>query len=70
MVWGDPSTEGSRTTKAGTDEQKLHMRPVKVGKVAHHTNAYKQQLLLVDAAGIGGRIKPLPGEVSRDGFVS
>ena len=24
LVWGDPSSEGSRTTKVGTDEQKPH----------------------------------------------
>ena len=31
-------TEGSETTKVGTDEQKLDMRHDKSDKVAHHTN--------------------------------
>jgi hypothetical protein len=39
------------------------LRLMKVGKVSHHTNAYNQQPSSVDAAVIGGRIKPLPGEV-------
>ena len=46
VVWGDPCTEGSRTARAGTDEQEMHMRLIKVGKVAHHTNAYKQQTFI------------------------
>jgi len=46
MAWGDPYIEGSRTTNVGTDEQKLHMRLKKTGKVAHHTNAYNQQVFM------------------------
>ena len=40
---GDPYTEGSGTTNAGTDVQKLHMRLIWEGKAAHRANAYKQQ---------------------------
>ena len=65
MVWGDPCTKGSETAKVGTDEQKLHMRLITMGKVTQHTNAYNQQLLIVDAAGINRRIMLLPGEVSK-----
>ena len=32
VVWGDPYTEGSETTKSGTDEQERHMRHVYLGK--------------------------------------
>ncbi|MCD4681250.1 MAG: hypothetical protein K8S00_12770 [Bacteroidales bacterium] len=32
VVWSDPCTEGSETTKSGTDEQERHMRHVYMGK--------------------------------------
>jgi len=32
VVWSDPCTEGSETTKSGTDEQERHMRHVYLGK--------------------------------------
>ena len=67
MVWSDPSTEGSRTTKAGTDEQESDMRRDKPDEVAHHTDVPKAKsssVYHVDPAGIGVRKMLLPGEVS------
>jgi len=34
VVWGDPCTEVSETTKVGADEQELDMRHVKSDKIA------------------------------------
>ncbi len=31
VVWGDPCTEVSETTKVGTDEQKLHTEAIMNG---------------------------------------
>ena len=39
-------------------------RQVLEGQMSHHINAYNQHPLSVDAVGIGGRKKSLPGEVS------
>ena len=64
MVRGDPCTEGSGTAKSGTDVQKRHMRVIGEDKQAHLCNVLSFQYhRLVDAAGIGGRKKLLPGEV-------
>jgi hypothetical protein len=64
VVRGDPCTEGSGTAKSGTDKQERHMRLMNEDKQAHLCNVLRfQNHLLVDAAGIGGRKKLLPGEV-------
>ncbi len=39
LVVGNCYSEGSQTAKSGTDEQKLHMRLIKMGKRTHHCNA-------------------------------
>jgi len=39
VVYCEVCTEGSQTAKSGTDEQKLHMRLIKMGKQTHHCNA-------------------------------
>jgi hypothetical protein len=41
VVWGDQFTEGSETTKSGTDEQEPYKRHVCLGKQPHHCNAQK-----------------------------
>ena len=56
-------TEGSETTKSGSDEQKRHMRLLGEDKQAHHCNVPNLSHLIVDVAGIGRRKKLLPGEV-------
>jgi hypothetical protein len=61
------STEGSRTTNSGTDEQELDMRLDKPDEQAHHCDVLKpekESIYQVDSAGIGGRKMLLPGEVS------
>jgi len=63
VVWGDPYTEGSQTAKSGTDEQERHMRLLDADKQAHHCNVHITKHFIVDASGIGGRKKLLPGEV-------
>ena len=64
MVCRETSTEGSETTKSGTDEQKRHMRLLNEDEQAHHCNVLRvKHRLVVDAAGIGRRRKLLPGEV-------
>ena len=64
MVCREASTEGSETAKSGTDEQERHMRLMNEDKQAHLCNVLRfQNHPLVDAAGIGGRKKLLPGEV-------
>jgi len=40
VVWGDPYTEGSETTKSGTDGQERHMRLFNEDKQAHHCNVH------------------------------
>ena len=64
VVYREVCTKGSRTTNVGTDEQKLHKRLIRAGKVAHDTNAYNQQLLRVDVTVIDRKIMLLPGEIS------
>jgi hypothetical protein len=63
VVCREACTEGSGTTKAGTDEQELHMRLGDEDKQAHHCNVHFTIHLLVDVAEIGGREMLLPGEV-------
>ena len=41
VVVGNNRTEGSETTKSGTDEQKLNMRHDCMSKQAHHCNAQR-----------------------------
>ena len=64
MVYREVSTEGSGTVKSGTDEQERHMRLLDGDKQAHLCNVHFTNHPLVDAAGIGGRKKLLPGEIS------
>ncbi len=45
LVWGDPCSEGSRTAKPWTDEQKLHKRQWIVGEQAHLCKAPDQQTI-------------------------
>jgi len=56
------------TTNFGTDEEKPHMRLYESDEQAHHCDVPKSGLPgsihAVDAAGIEGRIKLLPGEGS------
>jgi len=42
LVIGDDRSEGSQTTKSGTDEQKLYKRLIKTDKVAHRINVQSQ----------------------------
>jgi len=65
LVASNRSSEGSETTKSGTDEQKLYKRLIiEAGKQAHHCNAQKVNMLeLVDTAVIGGRKMLLPGDL-------
>jgi hypothetical protein len=66
VVYREVFTEGSETAKSGTDEQKRHMRPViRVSNLWLVTPQSKGNIQ-VDDAGIGGRKKLLPGEVSPD----
>ena len=51
--------------RSGQAEHEPHTRLLTMGKVTQHTNAYNQQLLSVDVAGINRRIMLLPGEVSK-----
>jgi hypothetical protein len=64
LVYREVCSEGSRTAKVCTDEQKLHKRHL-VGDERPQQRKVRriQNLLDVDAAGIGGRKKRLPGEV-------
>ena len=39
MVFREECSEGSETTKSGTDEQERHTRHIESGKQAHHCNA-------------------------------
>ena len=64
MVYREVFTEGSETTKSGTDEQERHMRLFNEDKQSHHCNVHNTNHFIVDAAGIGGRKMLLPGEVS------
>ncbi len=43
VVWGDPYTEGSETTKVGADVQKPDMRHDKPDKISHHINVLTQK---------------------------
>ena len=64
VVYCKVCTEGSGTAKSGTDEQERHMRLIGEDKQAHLFNVLSFHYhRLVDAAGIGGRKKLLPGEV-------
>ena len=64
MVCRKASTEGSETAKSGTDEQERHMRLWNEDKQAHLCNVRSEKdRSIVDAAGIGGREKLLPGEI-------
>jgi hypothetical protein len=63
VVYREIYTEGSETTKSGTDEQKRHKRLLVKGKQAHHCNAHHTNLQTVDVAGIGRRKMLLPREV-------
>ena len=64
MVYREVCTEGSETTKSGTDEQKVHKRHLVGDKRPQQRNVRSiQNLLDVDAPGIGRRKKLLPGEV-------
>ena len=64
MVCREVCTEGSETTKVCTDEQKLHKRHLIGDKRPQQRKVQRiQNLLDVDAAGIDGREKRLPGEV-------
>jgi len=64
VVFREECTEGSETTKSGTDEQKRHKRLFSEDKQAHHCNVQRiPKSFIVDAAGIGGRNMLLPGEV-------
>ena len=65
LVWGDPSSEGSETTKVCTDEQESDMRLGRVDEQAHLCEVQRiQKHSQVDPAGIDGRKLLLPGEVS------
>jgi hypothetical protein len=64
VVYCEAYTEGSETTKSGTDEQKRHRRLLGLDKQTHHCNVLNLSDPLVDVAGIGRRNKLLPGEVS------
>lgn len=47
------TSEGSETTKLGTDEQEPYKRHLCMGKQAHHCNALRlQKCINVDTAGI------------------
>ena len=51
MVWGDSGTEGSETTKSGTDEQKRHMRLMNEDKQVQRCNVLRlKHRSVVDAA--------------------
>jgi len=64
VVYREVCTEGSQTAKVCTDEQKLHMRHLLGDKRPRQRKVRRiQNLLDVDAAGIDGRKKRLPGEV-------
>ena len=61
---GDRCTEGSRTAKTGTGEQKRYKRLYRLDKRAQQRNVQSiPKLYFVDDAGIGGRKKRLPAEV-------
>ena len=54
MVYREVCTEGSETTKSGTDEQKRYRRLYNEDKQAHHCNVPRiQNRFIVDIAGIG-----------------
>ena len=64
VVYRKVCTEGSQTAKSGTDEQKRYMRLWVEDKQAHLCNVRNSKSPIVDTAGIGGRKKLLPGEIS------
>jgi hypothetical protein len=66
VVCREAFTEGSETAKFGTDEQERHMRQDYPGKQPASCDAPRKKDIQVDAAGIGGRMELLPGEVSPD----
>ncbi len=45
LVYREESSEESGTTKSGTDEQKVHKRPIRRGKQAHLCKALDQQTI-------------------------
>ena len=66
MVCREASTEGSRTTKAGTDEQELDMRLHWPDKRAHQRDVQNTIMVSaneVDPAVIDQKKTFLPGEV-------
>ena len=64
LVTGDRRSEGNRTAKVGTDEQKPYTRLYVVGKATQHANAYNQRLHIVDMAEIDRKKMLLPGDIS------
>ncbi len=64
MVWGDPCTEVSETTKVWTDEQERDKRHDCMGKQPHHCKAlWIPKYSYVDSAGLDRRTFTLPREV-------
>ena len=64
-VKGDLRSEGSRTTKAGSNEQELDTEAIRVGVSKHIIVKPKgyQKALIVDQVDIGGKNLLLPGEI-------
>ena len=65
-VSGDARSEGSETTKVGSNEQKLDTEAIRVWMSNHiivKSNEY-QKALIVDQVDIDGKNLPLPGEIS------